>query len=312
MIPLQQIFNISYGTNLELLNCEQDPNGIPFISRTSTNNGVVTRVCRFDNIEPMSENAITVALSGSVLSSFLQEEPFYTSFHIACLHPKKKLTSAEMIYYCSVIEKNKYRYNYGRQANRTLKNILVPEPECLPSFLKKYKTNLPFSKTPQLKQTVPLDPLNWQWFCYGDLFKIVKGKRLTKENMITVTVPFIGATEFNNGVTAYIDNDQFIHSGNKITVSYNGSVGRAFYQPTDFFACDDVNVLEPRFNLNRYIAIFITTLIEQEQYRFNYGRKWTKEKMELSKIKLPVTSNGVPDWEFMENYIKSLSYSGNL
>ncbi|MDR2438092.1 MAG: restriction endonuclease subunit S [Planctomycetaceae bacterium] len=55
--------------------------------------------------------------------------------------------------------------------------------------------------------------------------------------------------------------------GNKITVSYNGSVGWAFYQPTDFLACDDVNVLEPRFNLNRYIAIFITTLIEQEQYR---------------------------------------------
>ncbi|MDR2762145.1 MAG: N-6 DNA methylase [Planctomycetaceae bacterium] len=167
-----------------------------------------------------------------------------------------------------------------------------------------------------LKKHYSLDTSHWRWFRYDELFKIIKGKRLTKENMLTGTVPFIGATEFNNGVTAYIDKDQiedqFIHSGNKITVSYNGSVGRAFYQPTDFFACDDVNVLYPKFKLNRYSAVFITTLIEQEQYRFNYGRKWTKEKMELSKIKLPATINGTPDWDFIENYVKSLPYSENL
>jgi len=31
-----------------------------------------------------------------------------------------------------------------------------------------------------------------------------------------------------------------------------------------------------------------------------------------SKIKLPVDDNGNPDWEFMEDFIKSLSYSSNL
>ena len=29
-------------------------------------------------------------------------------------------------------------------------------------------------------------------------------------------------------------------------------------------------------------------------------------------IKLPVTTQGLPDWEFMENYIKSLPYSASL
>jgi len=157
-----------------------------------------------------------------------------------------------------------------------------------------------------------LDTQNWRWFRYDSLFNIVKGKRLTKADMISGNIPFIGATEFNNGVTAYVDSDKHVHPENLITVSYNGSVGMAFYQPQNFFACDDINVLYPKFQLNPYIAIFLATLIEQERYRYNYGLKWTKEKMEQSLLKLPVKIDGAPDWEFMENYIKSLPYSKNF
>ena len=42
------------------------------------------------------------------------------------------------------------------------------------------------------------------------------------------------------------------------------------------------------------------------------GRKWRPARMPDSDIKLPVDSNGNPDWQFMENYIKSLPYSGSL
>ena len=34
--------------------------------------------------------------------------------------------------------------------------------------------------------------------------------------------------------------------------------------------------------------------------------------MKKSRIKLPVTSSGEPDWQFMEDYIKSLPYSKNI
>ena len=36
------------------------------------------------------------------------------------------MTEQEMLFYCAAIEQNKYQYSYGRQANKTLKNILVP------------------------------------------------------------------------------------------------------------------------------------------------------------------------------------------
>ena len=156
-----------------------------------------------------------------------------------------------------------------------------------------------------------LAPDKWQPFRYGDLFDVVKGKRLTKEDMVEGPYPFIGATDANNGITAHVANDEFLHEGNKITVSYNGSIAEAFYQPVPFVASDDVNVLYPKFPLNQYIAIFLCTLIRQEKYRYNYGRKWHAEKMRESVIRLPAR-NGAPDWEWMECFVKGLSYSANF
>jgi hypothetical protein len=64
--------------------------------------------------------------------------------------------------------------------------------------------------------------------------------------------------------------------------------------------------------LNHYIGIFICSLINQEEYRFSYGRAVYSSVAENIRIKLPVTPEGTPDWQFMENYIKSLPYSKNI
>jgi len=166
-----------------------------------------------------------------------------------------------------------------------------------------------FELTPFSNKKCSLNTENWKWFRYDEIFEIKKGKRLTKEDQIEGTINYIGATDSNNGVTAKISNDKHLHIGNTITVSYNGSIAEAYYQTESYWATDDVNGLYPKFKLNTYIAMFLCTLIYKEKYRFNYGRKWDKEEMQQSKIKLPITPNGTPDWQFMEDYIKSLPYS---
>ncbi len=176
--------------------------------------------------------------------------------------------------------------------------------------------NVPATYTNQCAKSknMQLDTDKWGWFEIGDdrLFEIKKGKRLTKADMIDGDIPYIGAIESNNGLSAMIANDEHLHEANTITVSYNGSIAEAFYQDKEFWPTDDVNVLYPHFKLNRHIAMFLTTVLHNEKYRFNYGRKWKKDLMEKSKIKLPVDAKGNPDWKYMENYIKSLPYSANL
>ena len=63
--------------------------------------------------------------------------------------------------------------------------------------------------------------------------------------------------------------------------------------------------------MNKYIALFLTTILNLEQYRYNYGRKCSQTRMKEISIKLPAKNNQ-PDWQFMEDYIKSLPYSKSL
>jgi len=144
------------------------------------------------------------------------------------------------------------------------------------------------------------------YFKMVDLFVFKKGKRLTALDMLQGEIPFISATKFNNGVRQFIANG-VINQPNCISVNYNGSVGEAFYQDVPFIASDDVNLLYAKkdWQLNKQIAIYLCTVIKHNRSRFDFGRKWKLERMKESELYLP-QKNGSPDWDYMENYIKSI------
>lgn len=170
-----------------------------------------------------------------------------------------------------------------------------------------------------------LNTTNWKEFSLDRLFIIKKGKRLTSEDQEDGVYNYIGAIDSNNGIANHIA-QQPIHKGNTISLSYNGSVGEAFYQKDPYWATDDVNALYSRYDgFNEPIGLFIATVIRAEKYKFSYGRKWTLENMQKSRIKLPVrrSSDGkpfidnihtysdegnVPDWKFMEQYVRRLHH----
>lgn len=315
MKKLSEIFSVRYGHSLELnrLILSDEKNGIPFISRKMGDNGVSAYVAPIDGILPNPAGELTCALSGNgVLTTFIQQRPYYTGFHIACLNPLEELSLTQLLYYCICIHANRFRFSWGRQANRTLKNILLPSLDEIPKWV--YSVNLDYyynAARPLRSEHVEFNTDGWKWYLLSDLFNIAKGKRLTKANMTQGDIPFIGSIDNNNGLSSFVG-QMPIHEGNTITVNYNGSVAEAFYQPKPFWASDDVNVLYPKFSMNSAIALFIITVIRQEKYRFNYGRKWHLERMEHSQIKLPTKSDGTPDYIYMETYIKSLPFSTQI
>lgn len=315
MQKLSDLFDVRYGNSLELNRLRKTGlDGIPFISRKMGDNGISAYVELINGITPNPAGELTCALSGNgVLSTFIQERPYYTAFHVACLSPRQEMSKTQLLYYCMCIKANRYRYSYGRQANRTIRNLLLPDISEIPTWVDSFDLNyyVEASKPAISSGTQLSNILTWHSFELRELFDIKKGKRLTKANMTIGCTPFIGATDSGNGITATIGQAP-IHEGNTISVSYNGSVAETFYQPVPFWATDDVNVLYPKFEMTPAIAMFIITLIRQEKYRFNYGRKWHMERMNNSTIRLPIQSSGTPNWEFMENYIKSLPFSSQI
>ena len=152
-----------------------------------------------------------------------------------------------------------------------------------------------------------IDTSQWQEFPLEKLFKIVKGTRLTKRDMVDGDINYIGATAFNNGITAHIGNETALHKAGTLTVTYNGSIGETFYQEEPFWASDDVNILYPQFKMTRNIAHFLATIIKVVgKNNYAYEDKWQIEDMKKTAIKLPVTSDGEPDFAFMESYMDTL------
>lgn len=127
---LQDIFNIRYGANLELNTCEEAIVGdeINFVSRTESNNGVSSKVRLIPEVEPQKAGLITVAGGGSVLSTFVQNKPFYSGRDLYTLDAKENISDEAKFFIITLIKANKYKYNYGRQANKTLPYIEIKLP----------------------------------------------------------------------------------------------------------------------------------------------------------------------------------------
>lgn len=320
---LNDIVDITYGNKFDLQNMTFNAPSINFISRTALNNGVSAKVDRICEVEPYPEGCLTVALGGSIGATFYQNTPFYTAQNIAVIQFKENIPFLSKLYLCQIIKfevKNKFRA-FGRELNRHIKadfsvQLPIDENGCpnwkfMETFIKSLKYKPITTKIKKINHTV--DTKAWKSYSLDYLFDFVKGKRLTKADMIPGNVNFLGAISENNGIREKIAVSQYCEP-NCITVNYNGSVGEAFYQKEPFWASDDVNVLYAKdfWSLNQYIAMFIITVIKANKYRFGYGRKWTLEKMKDTIIKLPSKKDGMPDFEYMEKYIKMLPYSDRI
>ena len=222
------------------------------------------------------------------------------------------MTLQEKLFYCVCLRKNKYRFSFGRQANQTLKDLELPSK--VPRWVNEISIDKPLLKESFSKNKIELSERKWVKFRYDNkkLFKIKRGVGARKKDIVKGgIIPFITSIDNNNGLTGKVMIKP-THQSNVISVNRNGSVGEAFYQPKEFCSTEDVHIFNPQFELNPYRAMFLITLIKKEKYRYNFGRKWGLERMNKTIIMLPVDDNNNPDWQFMEDYIKSLPYSSNL
>lgn len=129
---VSDLFNVKYGINMELNTCiettSDDPEGIAFVARTAENNGVSAYVKRIEGKEPQPAETITVAGGGSVLSTFVQKRPFYSGRDLYLLIAKEDINLNVKIFISTVLFANQYRYSYGRQANKTLPDLILKLP----------------------------------------------------------------------------------------------------------------------------------------------------------------------------------------
>ena len=141
----------------------------------------------------------------------------------------------------------------------------------------------------------------WKEFFLEEVVSINGGKRLTKADMQSGNVPFVGASEMHNGITAFTCTINESLDSNVLGVNYNGSVGSSFYHPYKAIFSDDVKRLKwkDESHNNKYTLLFLSSMIGQQKDKYAYGYKFNAQRMKRQKILLPICKDGSIDWQFM-------------
>lgn len=358
--PVNRLFTMLNGKGITQEEITDNEGDFIAVQSAEESNGVMGKIdldyCKSMKYTYSEKPCLTVARSGSAGFVSYQAKGCVVGDSAKILLLPDDIASENIyLFLQTILTANRFKYTYGRKVTEgKYMNDVIDLPigykkDGTPSldktkrfsddgyipdwqFMERYIRSLrhkPLTTKNETDQALDLNTRDWKRFLLGRLFDIKKGKRLTSEDQEEGENLYIGAIDSNNGVATHIGQAP-IHDGNTISLSYNGSVGEAFYQPDPYWATDDVNALYPRYErFNQYIGLFLATVIKQEKYRFSYGRKWTLKNMQETEICLPVvlgpdkkpaidkkhgySDDGyVPDWDFMESYIKALPYGDRL
>ncbi|GAH43417.1 unnamed protein product, partial [marine sediment metagenome] len=291
-----------YGNSLDLVSLKKDENGINFVSRTSKSNGISGKVKQLPSLAPFSAGLITVALSGNPLESFLHLSPFYTAFHIMVLSPNEPMTMEQKIFYCHCIRLNKYKYSYGRQANSTLKDLLVPSIKEMPEWVKefsvrKYTMQLISELNLEMKATIHRTETSNKLVPLLDLFTPVNGIAASGLKRFSYRpddsyVPYLRPSyRQNTSFDAYVSkmsvNAKHVFPKGTLYVSTNGQGSHTFTYVSvfEFIPNSDVCVLLPKRDMSILEKLYYAKCITDNRYKFSYGRKPKGDR--LQSIMLP-------------------------
>jgi len=159
--------------------------------------------------------------------------------------------------------------------------------------------------------TVKIDTSNWKEFKLKDLFTIEKGKESATESDYEVgDIPLITVRKDNNGVGFNIKNPKKVFKNSFTIVGLgDGNMAGSFYHHYDFCASNGNIVLIPKKDISFQQGLFIRSVLMTLQYSdfYSFGYSLTKKKVEEKiTIMLPVVESGEPDWEYMNEFMKSL------
>jgi len=145
----------------------------------------------------------------------------------------------------------------------------------------------------------------WRAFLIGNIFDVKTGGLVDHKNLRNGKIPRISAKDQNNGIAGFyapISASSYREFQNFISVSFLGSV---FYHPYTASLDMKIHALKPKGNdLNKHTARFVAMLISKTVVKFSYGNQLSSTDLPKQKIILPITSDGEPDWIFMEDYIR--------
>lgn len=168
------------------------------------------------------------------------------------------------------------------------------------------------------KKEISLSDREWDYFILDNIVTSVNNGKSYNASELTVAaddddyVAYVTRTDENNGVSMYVQPEEYPGLERAKAITIGDTTATIFFQEHDFITGPHIVVVRADW-LNVYTAAFIISLLNMEKYRYPvFGRAFTKDLIKTTKLYLPINEEGEPDYEFMEEYIKSLPFSNRI
>lgn len=300
--------------------------GIPYITRTSLNNGLEAIV---------NEDKSYVVNKGNAISLGAENADFF--YHINDFITGNKMyviRHSKMNNYSGLFLVQAFRqsikecgFGYGKGLTGTrFKNRIVLLPidsnghinwKFMEDYIKQEQKVQAQKVANYYEQRMiecgfgllGLEDVEWKEFYLTELFDIKRGNQ---NNMVACRdgdIPLVSAKKIDNGYKAFIsDNGKEIFEDNILTLNNDGDggVGMAFYQPHHMALDTHVTALIPKFPIDKYSQLFLSRAITNQRDKFSHGYSINNSRLQKQKIILPADENGNPHWKYMRMFMKKI------
>lgn len=160
--------------------------------------------------------------------------------------------------------------------------------------------------------------VRYKTFCISDVFSVKHVQKLKLSGRAYVMdkdiisedgkTPYIAAISRDNGITGYSDYAPN-NKGDCITLSTTAdSSNTVFYQKDDFIGRQQIAEIRRKDGkpLGVQCGLYVATIIRGLTRQFNYANKLTIDYLQQAAISLPITADGTPDWQYMQERISKL------
>ena len=317
------LFNIKIGKAVIGNTVDKVSGKYAYITRKESNNGLDGFIDYDEKFLNVDFPVITVG--AETAAPFVQNFPFFTGTNVNILSSKVSVSEYSLMFIVQAIKMQSIKYSYGYAMNSTR---LEKQPILLPAtddgtpdfdYMENYIRNIEaaqlqkyrdFIKEIDFAQVPPPNEKIWRSFRLLDYFDFIKGDQNDMSTLNEGDLPLVSAKNSNNGYKAFVaNNGKKIFNGNCLTLNNDGDggAGIAYYQPTKFLLDTHVTALLPKIEMSRETLMFISRCITIQREKFGHGYSLNNKRLNVFRVMLPVTDDGTPDFEYMENYIRNIA-----
>lgn len=353
-IQLRKLFDIKSGDYHALH--ELAPGSVPLVSCGDINHGFIGRFDippekRYANVITVAYNGFYT------LTAKYRPYEFGAKDDVGILRPRQKTDELSLVYVVAMINALRWRYSYGRKCFKgKLGELLIDVPvhtngatvridnEGIREATSVAELDLrpphgrstagaptrtdnegirEASSVAELDLLLPQRPVgapnrtDWVTKRVDEIFHLVRGDFHSLGALGRGPWPTVSRTTNDNGVAGYYEQPEGsnVYPPGTITVSTVG--GDAFVQSREFIVTDNVIVLQPRAEMPLETVVLIAAMINQQKWRYGYGRQCYQQKLSGMTVKVPWREGGLdhdaaktlvrqqPYWDYFRQTVRT-------